>query len=147
LPKSLPFSLPLTSYRYRGKSPIKHPLPSKDDGIRYVNVISPINDISEEGLAKLILQVNSRAIDNFFQSARRRLSIIERPLVTSRGDGKSYIYANYNPKYAQYVFTILRTFYNFCFPQGKTNEEAQTPAMKLGIADKVYDYKDIIYFR
>lgn len=48
------------------------------------------------------------------QNIRRRLSILERPLVTARGDGKSYIYANFNPKYAQMSVTILRTYYNFC---------------------------------
>lgn len=63
------------------------------------------------------------------------------------GDGKSYIYANYNPKYAQYVLTIFRTIYNFCLPQGGSRDKKQTPAMKLGIANKVYDLKEIIYFR
>lgn len=134
-------------YPFRGKKPIKHPLPSKDEGELYINVITPIKGISNERLANLIYRVNNRAIDRYFQSIRRRLSILERPLVTSRGDGKSYIYSNYNPKYAQYALTIFRTVYNFCFIQGRTNENRETPAMKLGIADKVYDLKDIIYFR
>lgn len=81
------------------------------------------------------------------EAGRRRLSILERPLVTSRGDGKSHIYVNYNPKYAQYVLTIFRTIYNFCFIQGGSKCDKQTLAMKLGIANKVYDLKDIIYFR
>jgi len=42
-------------------------------------------------------------------------------LFTSRGDGKSYIYANFNPKYAQYATTILRTYYNFCCPYNTLN--------------------------
>ena len=103
--------------------------------------------MSNEELAKLIFRANNRSIDRYFQSIRRRLSILERPLVTSRGDGKSYIYANYNPKYAQYVLTIFRTIYNFCLIQGGSNDKKQTPAMKLGIANKVYELKDIIYFR
>jgi hypothetical protein len=94
----------------------------------------------------VLLQVNSRATDNFFQTIRRRLSILERPLITSRDDGKSYIYSNYNPKYAQYAVTIVRTFYNFCFAQGKTKVDSLTPAMKLVLADKIYNYKDILYF-
>lgn len=134
-------------YPYKGKKPIKHPLPTKDEGELYVNVISPIKDMSNEELAKLIFRANNRSIDRYFQSIRRRLSILERPLVTSRGDGKSYIYANYNPKYAQYVLTIFRTIYNFCLIQGGSNDKKQTPAMKLGIANKVYELKDIIYFR
>lgn len=129
----------------RGKNSIKHPLPSRDEGIRLVNVISDLTRVSSDDMAKLIFQVNSRAINNFFQTIRRRLSILERPLVTARGDGKSYIYANYNPKYAQYVTTILRTFYNFCW-ETKVNEENLTPAQRLGIANRKYSYRDIIYF-
>lgn len=70
--------------------------------------------------------------------------------MTARGDGKSYIYSNFNPKYAQMSLTILRTYYNFCIPfttrRGK-KAAAKTPAERLGIADKVYDLEDIIYLR
>ncbi|MRA97168.1 hypothetical protein GH840_14510 [Bacillus thuringiensis] len=34
----------------------------------------------------------------------------------ARGDGKSYIHSNFNPKYAQMALTIIRTHYNFCIP-------------------------------
>ena len=71
---------------------------------------------------------------------------MERPLVTSKGEGKSYIYSNYNPKYAQYAVTILRTFYNFYFPQENSKEDAIDLVMKLGLADNIYDCKDILYF-
>jgi len=77
---------------------------------------------------------------------RRSISILGRPLVTARGDGKSYIYANCNPKYAQQILTIFRTFYNFCWPR-KYNKVKMTPAQKIGITDRAYDYKDIIYIR
>ena len=109
--------------------------------------MSPLNNVSDSELANIIIKVNSRAIDNYFQSIRRKLSILERPLVTSRGDGKSYIYANYNPKYAQYMLTIFRTVYNFCLPQGSSKENKKTPAMSLGISNKFYTLKDIIYFK
>lgn len=77
---------------------------------------------------------------------RRRISILERPLVTARNDGKSYIYSNFNPKYAQYAVTILRTYYNFCVTK-KFGKKKLTPAQRLGIADRHYEWKDIIYFR
>lgn len=134
-------------YPYRSKRTINHPLPFKDEGERYINVVSPLNNVSDSELANIIIKVNSRAIDNYFQSIRRKLSILERPLVTSRGDGKSYIYANYNPKYAQYMLTIFRTVYNFCLPQGSSKENKKTPAMSLGISNKFYTLKDIIYFK
>lgn len=62
------------------------------------------------------------------------------------GDGKSYIYSNFNPKYAQMALTILRTYYNFCFSY-KSKNEVGTPAQRLGIENKIYDLKDIIYLR
>ncbi|MDF2019666.1 hypothetical protein P2R17_17195 [Bacillus sp. Cr_R3] len=77
------------------------------------------------------------------------MSISERPLMTACGDSKSYIYSNFNPKYAQMALTILRTHYNFCMPfttkEGK-KKTVKTPAQRLGITDKVFDLKDIIYF-
>ena len=85
------------NYPVRGKNPIEHPLPDKDEGVRLVNLIS-------------------------------------------------YIYANCNPKYAQQILTIFRTFYNFCWTTKLRGEEL-TPAQSLGLTDKVFDCKDIIYFR
>lgn len=101
--------------------------------------------MTSENLAYILTQVNGRTINNFFQELRRSVSILERPLVTARGEGKSYIYSNYNPKYAQYLTTIFRTVYNFCSPR-KIGGAWLTPAQQLGITDKVYEYKDIIYF-
>lgn len=134
------------NYPIRGYNPIKHPLPDIDEGIRWVNFISYVPHINDTELADLIMQVNSRAINNFFQQVRRRISILERPLSTARGDGKSYIYANYNPKYAHQMLVIFRTFYNFCF-ETKSNGERSTPAQRLGLTEKVFNYKDIVYFR
>jgi len=56
--------------------------------------------LSDENMAKIIVNVNMRAINNFFQELRRDVNVLERPLVGARGVGKTYIYANYNPKYA-----------------------------------------------
>lgn len=71
------------------------------------------------------------------QQIRRRISILERPIVSSRNaEGKSYIYANFNPKYAQYALTILRTWYNFCSAYKTKDKMVATPAQRLGIATK-----------
>lgn len=132
-------------YPVRGNNKIRHPLVTKDEGERLINCISDLTYMDKSDLAKLILKLNSRSINNFFQKIRRSICILERPFHTSRADGKSYIYANYNPRYAQYATTILRTFYNFCWAT-KMDGETLTPAQRLGIADRVYDYQDIIYF-
>lgn len=67
-----------------------------------------------------------------------------------RGDGRSYIYSNFNPKYAQMSLAILRTYYNFCIPfmtKESKNKTVKNPAQRLDITDKVFELKDIIYLR
>ena len=137
-----------TDYIYRGNNPIRTPLAfkNKDEGYRKVNCLTDVTDLSIDELSNLIIGVNSRVINNYFQKIRRRISILERPLVTARGDGRSYIYTNYNPKYAQYILTIFRTMYNFCWTT-EFRGKVSTPAMKLGLTDKAFNIKDIIYFK
>lgn len=55
-------------------------------------------------------------------------------------------HANFNPKYAQYALTILRTYLNFCVAF-KTKKRTATPAQRLGITEKQFSFKDIIYFK
>lgn len=93
------------------------------------------------------MNANDNETNTFIQHIRRRLSILERPITTARGDGKSYIYFNFNPKYVQMALTILRTYYNFCLLYKTPNGTNEAPAQRLGIAKKVFDLKDIIYLR
>lgn len=130
-------------YREYAKNPINHPIGMMDRGKRSVDVVTDISHLNVEELAKLILNVNDNALNSFLQEIRRSLPVLERPLVTSRGDGKSYIYSNFNPKYAQMSITILRTYYNFRKPY-KTKGKKETPAQRLGIAEWVYTWDDII---
>lgn len=74
------------------------------------------------------------------------LSILERPLTTIRGNGKSCIYSNFNPKYAQLAIPILQTYSNFCFAI-KLNGTIETPAQRLGITDEKFGLNDIVYLR
>lgn len=100
-------------YEY-ANNPNQHPLATIDRGFRSVDCTTNLSSSEPKYIALLILNVNDNDTNNFIQNIRRRLSILERPLTTARGDGKSYIYSNYNPKYAQMAITILRTYYNFC---------------------------------
>ncbi len=127
---------------------VEHPMPTVDQGFRKVNCMTDLSMLAPYDLADMLFKVSSRATDAFFQQARRRLSILERPLVTGReGGGKTYIYANFNPKYAQYAITILRTYYNFCMAYRTRDGIRATPAQRLGIVKRQYDLKDIIYLK
>jgi transposase-like protein len=134
-------------YRKRANNPVIHPLPMPDQGFRTVDCTTDLSSYEIDELARMILNVSDKATNAFIQQIRRRLSILERPLVTARGDQKSYIYANFNPKYAQMALTILRTFYNYCLPYKSWDKQDLTPAQRIGLTDKVFTMKDIIYFR
>lgn len=127
-------------------NPLLHPLATIDRGLRSVDCTTNLSSLESKDVSALIMNVNDNATNAFIQQIRRRLSILERPLTTARGDGKSYIYSNFNPKYAQMAITILRTYYNFCFAY-KSKGTMETPAQRLGITDKKFDIKDIIYLR
>ncbi|THE08870.1 IS1 family transposase [Bacillus timonensis] len=131
-------------------NPIQHPLATQDRGYRWVDCKTDLSSLDPKDIAELILNVNDNATNNFIQLIRRRLSFLERPLTTARGDGKSYIYSNFNPKYAQYALTILRTYYNFCLPyktkEGK-KEIVKTPAQRLGLTQRFFTLNDIIYLQ
>ncbi len=133
------------TYRKSANTPIEHPIPTIDQGFYNVDCTTDVSAYEIDHLASMLLKVNDRSTNAFMQQIRRRISIFERPLVTARGDGKSYIYANFNPKYAQYALTILRTFYNFCLPYRNGGKERLTPAQRLGITDKQFSIKDILY--
>jgi hypothetical protein len=135
-----------TPYVVPKSNKIEHPVAMADRGNRYVDVVTNTSKLSDEHLARLIAKVNDNSVNAFLQEIRRSLSFLERPLVTSRGDGKSYIYSNFNPRYAQMAITILRTYYNFC-QTFTSNGIHQTPAQRIGIADRVYNWRDIIYKR
>ncbi len=101
---------------FKDDNPIVHPISSIDKGYSKVDCKTDLFSLEPVQVARLILNVNEHATNFFIQHIRRKLSVLERPLTTARGDGKSYIYSNFNPKYAQMATTILRTYYNFCLP-------------------------------
>ncbi|WP_326182387.1 insertion element protein [Virgibacillus halodenitrificans] len=135
------------TYNVWAENPIIHPLASRDKGFHKVDCTTDLSSLEPKEIAKMVMNVNDNSTNSFIQQIRRSLSILERPLMTARGDGKSYIYANFNPKYAQYALTILRTYYNFCKTYKSADGKERTPAQRLGITDKVFDLKDIIYLR
>ncbi|GEK89632.1 hypothetical protein APU01nite_16710 [Alkalibacterium putridalgicola] len=127
-------------------TPIQHPLATIDRGFCSVDCKTNLSSFESKDISKLILNVNDNAANTFIQHIRRRLSILERPLTTARGDGKSYIYSNFNPKYAQMALTILRTYYNFCFSY-TSDGGSGTAAQRLGLTKKKFNIKDIIYMQ
>jgi hypothetical protein len=139
-------TLPTGTHLEYADNPIEHPLATIDRGRRWVDCKTNLSSMEPREIANMIINVNDNATNTFIQQIRRRLSILERPLTTARGDGKSYIYSNFNPKYAQMAITILRTYYNFCFLT-RVGKDSKTPAQRIGIAKRQYAINDIIYMQ
>lgn len=68
-------------------NPLEHPYPHKDEGIRYVDCLTNLSRLSLMELAEMLYNVDMRAINTYFNQIRRRASILERPLVSGRGEG------------------------------------------------------------
>jgi len=65
-------------------------------------------------LAWLYYKANMHPINRFFAQARRRMSLIERPLRTASAMGRTwYGYSSYNPEMIQKLLDIFRIFYNY----------------------------------
>lgn len=126
---------------------LKSPLLSMDEGTRIINCTTNLSDYDTDHLARLLIKLNNYVVNSFMQQIHRRLSILKTTLTTARSEGKSYVYANFNPKYAQYAITILRTDYNFSIPYKTLNKEFLNPAQQLAITNKKIELKDIIYFK
>ncbi|NHM33023.1 hypothetical protein G8761_20885 [Bacillus sp. C11] len=80
-----------------------------------VDCTTDLSSYKPRDIAEMVLEVNNNATNVFIQQMRRRLSILERPLMTARGEGKSYIYANFNPKYAQYALIYCELILTFAY--------------------------------
>jgi hypothetical protein len=101
-------------------------------------------DAQPEHIANLMHLASLHAIDRFFMQARRRISMVERPIATaSRGDRIWHGYSPYNPEVLARLPDIYRVFYNFLRP----GQDKRTPAMRLGLVHAVGNLEDVIGFQ
>jgi hypothetical protein len=75
-------------YNVYAHNPIEHPLATIDRGKRIIDVLTDVSHLTNYQLASAIVNVNDNAINSFIPTIRRRLSILEQPLTTARGEGK-----------------------------------------------------------
>lgn len=94
-------------------------------------------------MARLHLKASLHAIDRFFMQIRRRLSLLERPISTSSKAGRTwYGYSAYKPENIVKLLDIFRVFYNYCL----SDKKGETPAMRMGLADRPMEPQDILQF-
>lgn len=121
---------------------LTHPFPSMSEPEKSICYLTDYGDYDGDHLAWLYNKASLHAINRFFMQVRRRLSLLERPIISASNTGRIWHgYTAYNPESIIKVLGIFRVFYNFT-QIGKDNK---TPAMRLGLAKGKVRLEDIIY--
>jgi transposase-like protein len=108
-----------------------HPWPIAAEPSKYVCWLTDHGDYDEDHTANLYLLATLHPIDRFFMQTRRRVSLAERSVVSSRNQRRMWSgYSAYSPAVLQRYLEICRTYYNYCL----TGKDDKTPAMRLGLA-------------
>ncbi|WP_434171686.1 exonuclease domain-containing protein [Vibrio natriegens] len=138
-----------------------HPFPSANRVLEVkplINIFADANHsmwqpVSGNG----VFEVSTKGVDNHFQSIRRRINMLERPVTSATNRNRWNGYASYNPKWSVKLIEIFRVFMNYIHTdgirlekQGKSQdfirENETTPAKRLGLVDKNFTMKDILEF-
>lgn len=111
----------------------EHPLPNHAEPKKSLCHLTDYGDLDSDHQARLYLKGSLHAIDRFFESTRRRLNMLERPIGTSSKAGRNwYGYSAYQPANIEKLLNIFRLYYNFCL----AGKDKKTPAMRLGLMDR-----------
>ena len=119
-----------------------YPFPDMSEPEKAICWLTDLRDRSydDDHLAWLYSKGTLHGIDRFFMQARRRLSLLERPIASASSEGRKwYGYSPYNPAIVGKLLDIFRVFYNYVEP----GEDKKTPAMRLGIAGRS-SYSEIL---
>lgn len=102
-----------------------------------------------------LFEVSTSGVDNHFQLIRRRINMLERPITSVTNASRWNGYSAYNPAWAVKLVEIFRVYNNYVHTNfQKLDKEAKsrkyiaehetTPAMRLGLVDQAFSYKDIL---
>ncbi len=89
-------------------------------------------------------KVSLKAVDEYFMTLRRSISVFERPIDSASSQGRTwYGYSPYSAEGMIKLLNIYRTYYNYA----RRGVDGQTPAMRIGLAKGAVRLEDIIYGR
>lgn len=112
--------------------PFSYPLADMAEPNKTIQHLTKRQNADVEHLARLYMRATLRGVDRVFMQIRRRLSILERPLVTPNSARRTWHgYAAYSPVVVQQALRIFRAYYNYAL----VGDDGKTPAMRLGLAD------------
>lgn len=120
-----------------------YPFPDMSEPEKAICWLTDLQDRSYDAdhLAWLYSKGTLHGIDRFFMQARRRLSLLERPIASASSEGRKwYGYSPYNPAMVGKVLDIFRIFYNFV----EVGKDKKTPAMRLGLSEGYVTAREIL---
>jgi transposase-like protein len=119
------------------------PFPDMSEPEKAICWLTDLHDqaYDEDHLARLYSKATLHGIDRFFMQARRRLSLLERPIASASSEGRKWHgYSPYNPAIVGKVLDIFRVFYNYI----EIGADKQTPAVRLGLSKKPNTFSEIL---
>jgi len=125
---------------------VKHPIPNMSESNKAMCWLTEHDKFDLTHKAWLYNKASLHGIDTFFQKVRRRVCMLERPIGSAGNGGRTWNgYGAYNPANVIKLLEIFKVVHNF-IDSKKEDGLTTTPAMRLGLVDKVFDYKDILEF-
>jgi transposase-like protein len=123
---------------------LDHPFPKMNEPEKAVCYLTDTGQYDEDHIAWLYNKASLHSIDRFFMQARRRVSLLERPISTPSSMGRRwYGYSPYNPGIITKVLDIFRIFYNFV----EVGKDKETPAIRIGLSKGKVTMEDILYYQ
>jgi transposase-like protein len=122
-----------------------YPFPDMSEPVKAICWLTDLQDraYDDDHLASLYSKATLHGIDRFFMQARRRISLLERPISTPSSEGRRWHgYSPYDPAQIEKMLDIFRVFYNYV----EVGDDKKTPAMRLGLATSISGYKDILSY-
>jgi transposase-like protein len=120
-----------------------YPFPDMSEPEKAICWLTDLQDraYDDDHLAWLYSKGTLHGIDRFFMQARRRLSLLERPISSASSEGRKWHgYSPYNPAMVGKALDIFRVFYNFV----EVGKDKKTPAMRLGLTIAPVSINDIV---
>ncbi|MEF1338889.1 hypothetical protein REH81_19225 [Vibrio rotiferianus] len=138
-----------------------HPFPRSNRVLQVKPLVNILSDSDhpmwEPDSSHGLFEVSTSGVDNHFQLIRRRINMLERPITSATNANRWNGYSAYNPAWAVKLVEIFRVYNNYVHTnfqkldkEGKSRqyiaEHETTPAMRLGLVDQTFSYKDILEF-
>jgi DNA polymerase III epsilon subunit len=117
--------------------------------------LSDVDNMDYDRVQHSLEQASLHGVDNWFQILRRHLNMLERPVTSATNSRRWNAYAGYNPEWMSKLIEIKRVYFNYCMTDERSNKKKfkgrekptrTTPAMRLGLANKVYTAEEILGF-